>query len=243
MNAMRSVITCLAVLLVVAVQASAQSFVIYDNGPLVTHPGQGPGGADASVLDTANGLSTLGFGALVPTVAVADDFVVPHGQTWLVDGFNFFAYQTGAVGVSIMELYIALYDRAPNEPGAQVVWGDLATNAVSGVTLTDIYRVNDFDMTNSDRRIQLITASFDPIPLSGGAYWLVWQLYGELPSGPWVPPVTYPGQDFSGNALQLVNGVWSPIRDDGTLTYKAVPFQVTSPVPEPALMAQMLCGG
>ncbi len=229
--------------LLITTQASAQSFVLYDNGPIISHPGQGPNGADASVLETANNLSTYGFGSAWPDIALADDFVVPEDQTWLVNGFNFFAYQTGATELTLNGLYVAVYDKSPAEEGAQVVWGDRNVNILSNVSWTNTYRVLDSDMANTARRIQRVTAQFDPIVLSGGTYWLVWSLTGASSSGPWVPPVTYAGQDFAGNAIQLYNGAWNPIVDGGTGVNKALPFQVTSPVPEPALMAQVLFGG
>src|SRR5512143_645082 len=52
--------------------------VLYNNGPIVTHPGGGAGGADASALQTALGMGTYGFGHAVSSgFRVADDFTVP----------------------------------------------------------------------------------------------------------------------------------------------------------------------
>lgn len=69
---------------------------IYDNGPLITHPGQGFGGADASAV--AVGLTTFGFGmnATAP-VRLADDFTVAAGQIWNLTGVRFYGYQTGSI--------------------------------------------------------------------------------------------------------------------------------------------------
>ncbi len=36
--------------------------VLYDNGPLVTHPGGGAGGADASAVQTALAMTLYGVG-------------------------------------------------------------------------------------------------------------------------------------------------------------------------------------
>ena len=54
--------------------------VLYDNGTLVTHPGGGAGGLNASAVQTALGNSTYGFGhAISAGLRVADDFTVPAG--------------------------------------------------------------------------------------------------------------------------------------------------------------------
>lgn len=243
MKTLKLLFVSLALCVIVGLQASAQSFVVYDNGPIITHPGEGPDGSDASMLDGAAGLSTLGFGSAWPDIALADDFTIPEGQSWLVDGFNFFAYQTSATELTLNGVYAAIYDRSPAEEGAQVVWGDRNVNLFDSVSWTNIYRVSDTTMTSTARRIQLVTARFEPVLLTSGTYWLAWSLTGTISSGPWVPPVTYPGEDFAGNAVQLFQGSWAAAQDTGTLTQKAVPFQVTSPVPEPALMAQVLFGG
>ena len=42
--------------------ASLPEALLYDNGPLVTHPGGGYSGVDASVLQRNVGLNTYGFG-------------------------------------------------------------------------------------------------------------------------------------------------------------------------------------
>ena len=44
----------------------APQAVLYDNGPLATHPGGGFGGADASALQTALGMGTFGYGHRSP---------------------------------------------------------------------------------------------------------------------------------------------------------------------------------
>src|SRR4029078_3997860 len=59
-----------------------QGAVVYDNGPLVTHPGGGAGGADASALQTSQGMTIFGFGQQqAANNRVADDFTIPAGQS------------------------------------------------------------------------------------------------------------------------------------------------------------------
>ena len=69
---------------------------LYSNGPMVSVPGGGAGGADASRLQNALGMTSLGFSARVSgsTIrAVADDFTVP-ASGWNLTRVTVFAYQT-----------------------------------------------------------------------------------------------------------------------------------------------------
>ena len=93
---------------------AAQAAVLYDNGPLVTHPGGGAGGADASALQTALGMTTYGFGHQVTANnRVADDFTVPAGG-WSIDDIVFFAYQTGSGQTStITSVNYRIWDGVP----------------------------------------------------------------------------------------------------------------------------------
>ncbi len=74
--------------------------ILYDNGPLTTHPGGGAGGANASAVQTALLSSTYGFGhAISSGFRVADDFTVPAGG-WNISTITFYAYQTGSTTTS-----------------------------------------------------------------------------------------------------------------------------------------------
>jgi hypothetical protein len=50
--------------------------------------------------------------------------------------------------------------------------------------------------------------------LTGGTYWLSWQVDGNTAfSGPWCPPITFPVVTITGNALRGQAGIWSAIID------------------------------
>ena len=84
-----------------AVPWSGPEPVLYDNGPLVTHPGGGAGGADASALQTTLGMNTLGAGhQFLLGYRLADDFTVTDPCGWDVQTITFFAYQTGSTTTS-----------------------------------------------------------------------------------------------------------------------------------------------
>src|SRR4030065_1650125 len=70
--------------------------LLFDGGPLITHPGGGAGGLDASAVQTALLMSLYGFGNQITAGnAMADDFVVTGGG-WTIDEITFFGYQTNS---------------------------------------------------------------------------------------------------------------------------------------------------
>lgn len=79
--------------------------ILFDNGPLVTLPGGGCAGGDASILDGSLGLTLYGFGAQHSSGNyIADDFT--NTSAWNIDSLKFFAYQTGAATVTINGVYV-----------------------------------------------------------------------------------------------------------------------------------------
>ncbi len=203
--------------------------VLYDNGPLVTHPGGGSGGADASALQTALGMGTYGFGhANTSAFRVADDFTVPTGG-WTLDQIIFYAYQTGSPTTStITGVYLRIWDGPPGDPGSSVVFGDTTTNIMSATTWSNIYRTLDTDVpTATTRPVMANTAELGGLYLPEGTYWLDWQTSGSLASGPWVPPVTVLGSTGTGNAVQFDGAVWVPLVDVGP---QDLPFQLIGDV-------------
>jgi len=201
--------------------------VLYDNGPLLTHPGGGYGGADASVLQTALGLSTYGFGMqhTLPN-SMADDFVVPQGETWTIEQLTVFGYQTGSSTTSTFTgVYFQIMDDTP--PGGNVIYGDMVTNRLVTTAFSGMYRVLDTSMMDTNRPIMANVCAFDPpLVLGEGWYWLAFDCTGSLSSGPWAPPVTILGMTTTGDGLQYTasSGMWNNLIDTGTGTGQGVPF-------------------
>ncbi|MEZ4767470.1 MAG: hypothetical protein R2844_03485 [Caldilineales bacterium] len=207
----------------------APAAVLYDNGPLVTDPGAGAGGADASGIQTALGNSTYGFGHAVSSgFRVADDFTVPAGG-WTIDQITFFAYQTGSTTTSTMNaLNVRIWDGPPNA-GGSVIWGDTTTNRLASSVFSNIYRVLDTGLTNNQRPVMADVATVG-VFLPAGTYWVDWQTGGTLASGPWAPPVTIVGQTAKpgANGLQYdpAAGTWNPLIDTGASAVQDLPFIV-----------------
>jgi hypothetical protein len=205
---------------------------LWNNGPLVTHPGGGYNGAAASALQTALGMTTYGFGDQFSVGnRMADDFTVsdPHG--WQVDNLTFYAYQTATYTdpppSTITGIYYQIWDGPPNDPGSSVIFGDLVTNRMTSTSWANIYRVKDDEMGNNTRPIMANVVSAG-VFLPPGTYWLDWTTDGSGTSGPWAPPISILGQTTTGNALQYTQSStsWGPALDTGIGTQQGMPFLV-----------------
>lgn len=187
---------------------------LYDNGPLVTNPGAGSGGADVSALQTGLGMGTYGFGYQVSAGnRLADDFTVDGGG-WFIETITFFGYQTGSSTTSSFTgMNLQIWDGPPDNPASMVVFGDTTTNVLGNSVWSNIYRTLDTDLLASDRPIMANTVTVNTF-LPAGTYWLDFQADGSLASGPWAPPVSILGQTTTGNALQYT-GAWAPVSDVG----------------------------
>ena len=202
--------------------------VLYDNGPLVTHPGGGGGGADASAVQTALGLTIYGFGhALSTGYRIADDFTVTDSGGWDVQTVTFFAYQTGSGTTStINHVNLQIWLGQPGG-GGSVVFGDTTTNRLASTSWSNIYRVLDTGLTDTQRPIMADVVNVGT-NLVAGTYWLDWQTGGTLSSGPWAPPISILGQTTTGNALQFdpSTSTWNPMIDSGASAQQGLPFIV-----------------
>lgn len=204
--------------------------VLYDNGPLVTHPGQGAGGADASALQTTLLMNTLGAGHQQPLgYSVADDFTVTDAAGWQIDDITFFAYQTGSTTTStITGVYVAIWNGPPNA-GGTIIWGDQTTNRLSTTGWSSIYRATETNYTTETTRPIMANVATIGTTLAQGTYWVQWSAAGSLGSGPWAPPITILGQTTTGNALQYTTA-WAALNDTGTLTPQGLPFVINGSI-------------
>ncbi|MEW6470538.1 MAG: T9SS type A sorting domain-containing protein [Bacteroidota bacterium] len=195
--------------------------VLVDNGPLVTHPGQGSGGADVSALISP--LTSFGYNNSFSTLRmIADNFTV--SGTWDVDSLIFFNYQTGSSTTSTLNgLYVAIYNGNPMS-GGQIVWGDTVTDVFDGTYWSGIYRAQDVDLLNTQRPIMKVYHAPVTCNLSAGTYWVAWRTSGSLASGPWVPPITYTSQTTTGDGLQYTGGTWVSVADGTTGDQQGFPF-------------------
>jgi hypothetical protein len=214
-----------------AAACGAQAATIYNNGPVVDASG-------LSVLTLP--ATTFGFGAQSASGnSVADDFIVPAGQTWNVESINLYGYQTGSTAFTFQTATWSLMS------------GDVNTGSVvaSGVTAVTSggrvgYRVTSTTLTDTQRGIYSNVVDIPDLSLGAGTYWLRWSLTGSLASGPWQPPTS---DARIGNAAQsTTGGAYLTLTEAGSLLSVELPFTLNgsvSAVPENGTLALMLAGG
>lgn len=212
-----------------------QPLLTFDNGPLVTHPGGGAGGADASRLQNSSlAMSTLGFTASTATAfRIADDFTVT-APGWTINTITFFGYQTNSTTTSTFnDVRVQIWSGAPNA-GGTLVYGDTTTNRFLSTMFSNIYRDTETTVGNNARPIMATTATIGTT-LTPGTYWVDFQLGGTLASGPFVPPVTVLGSNSPCapcNAIQWNGSAWVALNDTGSATQQDVRFVIDyTPVP------------
>ncbi len=197
--------------------------VLWDNGPLVTHPGQGFGGADASARQSVTlGEAIMGYSHHVAAGArVADDFEAI--EPWTVQQIEFWAYQVGAGpgNPTITAVNVRIWDGSPSLPGSRVVHGDSLTNLMTAAVWDTLYRTDETTVpTATERAVYRLICTPPDWSLPPGTYWIDWQADGTLTSGPFVPPISILGQTHppGANAIQYSDGSWHPVQDTGSLT-------------------------
>ena len=187
----------------------------YANQGYVTNPGAMANGADASWIQGSQ--SVWGPSAMYSSnTFVADDFTI-YSPTTLKE-IEVYAYQTGSTTSSTFTGLYALIIEGDPYDDANIVWGDLDNNIMSGTSFTNCYRGSNGATTETTRPIMAITASGLDINLAPGNYWLVYSLTGSGSSGPWAVPFSKPSVGNTGEGLQYSNSAWSDLSDSGSGT-------------------------
>lgn len=217
--------------------SNMQGQILYSNGLIST------GATHSVTMDTAPAGYTLselqspgvqiGFGAqfnnaLTTNNALADDFVVPTGQTWNITNVNVYGYQTSYTGSSIPidKLHIRIWNGDPSLGTSTIVVGDMTTNRLNAAGSGDglIYRVNTAVDTN--RKVWRFNGTISA-SLTAGTYWIEYQVHATNDANIFVPPVTILGTQTlpTWNAKQRIGTTWANILDGGTNT-KAIAFEL-----------------
>jgi hypothetical protein len=219
--------------------------VLWSNGPLVTHPGAGAGGADVSM---ASLLPNSAGSNLSATVWRADDFVVA-GEPWLVSGARAFAYDTNNATPrwtgGQMQIRAGAPDGEVVASSMNLTWSYSNVNRVGNGTA---------NLASSSRQVHHVDAAFTPVLLQPGTYWLTVSL--TMPAGtnaftPYVMDENLANQNNpitrEGNWMVSTNAgaTWSSgvVDPSGWNRVAEMPFQVHGEVvPEPATLLAMLTG-
>jgi hypothetical protein len=223
---------------IIITSCNSYAQLLYSNGAIstgVTHAATStaaPVGYTWSELQTP--ATTLGFSAvynnaLTSNLALADDFVVPVGQTWNLTNVNVYGYQTGYVGatVPIDVLRIRIWNGDPSLGTSTVVYGDMTTNVLNAAGSGEefVYRVAA--ATGTTRKIWRFNAAIST-SLTAGTYWLEYQVHATNDGAIFVPPVTILGtqSDPSWTAKQRNATTWAGLIDAGSTFNKAMAFQL-----------------
>lgn len=157
---------------------------------------------------------------------LADDFTIPAGQTWSISSIDVFAYQTGYTGTAspFNTMRVNIFSSGPSVAGAVSVFGNDTTNRFASGTEATIYRIFNSaiqvgSVPGTTRRIWKVTAN-TPVTLTGGTYWIKYQLQNVTPANAgFFPPVTLPEtRGLAGwNVKQndAVSGTWISLVDNG----------------------------
>ena len=209
-----------------------QSSLLYDNGGFVNRPGQGPGGADLSLV--LPGWGVWGVPAVqYYSARVADDFTIPAGETWNISTARFFLYEYGTTTSLFAGMSLRIWDGSPLNSSSHVIWGNTMANVMSDTGFTGAYH-QPADYPSSVGAVMWLDANIDTT-LSAGTYWLDWATtLSDYSHGD-------PLQGFipADLATRVGDALWTPsspnwgqITDAGRpLDY---PFQLFETVPEPS---------
>jgi hypothetical protein len=212
----------------------------YSNGPLSTGATSSGGTAApagytwSEMPATNNSIGVASVFGGTNNFALADDFVVPAGQTWQVSKVAGFAYQTNsaATPAPFNGLRVAIFSAQPTT-GSTPLFGDLTTNVFGAGVDALIYRITS-TAVGTTRKVWKLETSALSYTLPAGTYWLAYQVVTTNAAAAFTPPVTIDGAPGApgANAIQSNAGTWAPILDIGNPANsqsepQAIPFEIT----------------
>ena len=214
------------------------SQLLYNNGPISTgteHFYSGtiaPAGYTWSEMEAPDGnfnLRSYYDNALTRNYTLADDFVVPAGQTWNLTEVNVYGYQSGNLGstIPIDVLRVRIWNGDPSLGTSSVVSGDLTTNVLNTAKSAEEFIYRTGSAVEYTRKVWHFNATISAT-LTAGTYWLEYQTHAidDLIVG--TPPIAIIGTqtDPAWNAKQTTLGTWATFKDVGSGYTKAIPFQL-----------------
>ncbi len=242
---MKTGILAASVTVACLVMSASAGTTLWNNGPIVTNPGGGFGGADASLLQNPLGMTALGANNNLGSFHRADNFTVGAGG-WQIDSIQVFGYFTGGNTTTspIEGLYVQIWSGNPSD-GGSVVAGDMETNILGSSAWTGAYRASINSPLGNTRPIWDAVGSLGGLVLDEGEYWVEVAMFSSLGTM-WMVPVTIPDQATTGDALAYASSTstWSNWTDGGSGTQLGMPFVLTgSVVPAPGAIAMLGLGG
>jgi hypothetical protein len=193
--------------------SKTREWVIFDNGPLITHPGAGPGGSDYSSLKPGQGNLGGGFEHSANWWA-ADDFTLSEPAE--ISKMEFYGFQPFGSPTNLFSaVYVKIYTASPDQGGTPI-FGDQTTNRLISSSFTGIYRTDSPTAPTYQMPIMKIVADV-PLELAAGTYWVCVSAKGTTTGQyAFTPPVViWEGTPVNPNGLVYHNAMWKPFTDEG----------------------------
>lgn len=214
---------------------------IYTNGPIATgtvstNSTAAPVGYSWSELQTPNsslGLSGYYNNALTTNFALADDFVVPVGETWNISSLNVFGYQTSYAGTTIPidAIRVRIWNGDPSLGTSSIVFGDMTTNVLNAAGSGEEFVYRTSTATGTTRKVWRFNANVTA-SLVAGTYWVEFQAHATNDATVFFPPVTILNTLSSPtwNGKQRNAAAWANTADGGSTNILAIPFKFNGTV-------------
>ncbi len=231
----------------------APAAIIYDNGPFITdvrakNGTAAPAGSFFSEVQNNAGNTTqsnnaAGSAAYQSAFRLADDFVIPVGETWTINSVLTFAYLTGGGATSPFTAgTLQIWNGRPGDAGSTVIYGDTTTNRLGASTDTSTFRIfnslypSPGSAPGTTRRIWQNSLTVAPaLVLTAGTYWIDWAttVNNNPATAHFAPSVTIVDTRTTAlaNARQSNAGTWVDVVDIG----EAASTPQTNNVPDAAL--------
>lgn len=214
---------------------------IYTNGPIATgtvstNSTAAPAGYSWSELQTPNtslGLSCYYNNALTTNFALADDFVVPVGETWNISSLDVFGYQTSYAGTTIPidVIRVRIWNGDPSLGTSSIVFGDMTTNVLNAAGSGEEFVYRTATATGTTRKVWRFNANVTA-SLTAGTYWVEFQVHATNDAALFFPPVTILNTLSSPtwNGKQRNVAAWANTIDGGSTNILAIPFKFNGTV-------------
>ncbi|HEX6834554.1 MAG TPA: hypothetical protein VF132_13535, partial [Rudaea sp.] len=209
--------------------------MLVDHSNITTGTGNGFSGANTSTIasnGTSFGFTSNSIAAGGLTVQLADDFTV--AQQVNVSDVTVYAYSTATYpnppASPFTGATVSIWSAKPGSPGAAV----LSTSTTLTTSWTGVYRVaSSTTLTNAQRPVMALKASFPSVALAAGSYWVSWGITGIAAPGNITSVFTPPlmktdGSMPAGNAIQSSDGggTWNATTDATTAATNDLPLLI-----------------
>lgn len=210
--------------------------VIYTNGPIATgtvstNSTAAPAGYSWSELQSPNtslGVSGHYNTTLSVNFGLADDFVVPSGETWNISSLDVFGYQTSYAGTTIPidAIHVRIWNGDPSLGTSTVVFGDMTTNVLNAAGSGEEMVYRTATATGTTRKIWKFRANVTA-SLTAGTYWVEYQVHALNDSSLFFPPITILNTFSSPawNSKQRNLAAWANVTDGGSTNALGLPFR------------------